>query len=146
MENTDPRPAADNELPDGANAAEWDFSARIAELENQLGALRDEQLRERAELDNQRKRLARDVEQARKFANEKLLGELLPLFDSMEAGLAAANFFRAHRSTLVNLKTVREIRPDGRTGFVLVMADSTQSQIDVSERQARLLRARIPGL
>lgn len=64
----------------------------------------------------------------------------------LEIGLAAANFFRAHRSTLVNLRAVREIRPDGRSGFVLVMADSNQSQIDVSERQARLLRARIPGL
>jgi len=37
-----------------------------------------------------RKRLARDLEMARRFANERLLSELLPLFDSMEAGLAAA--------------------------------------------------------
>jgi DNA-binding LytR/AlgR family response regulator len=64
----------------------------------------------------------------------------------LESALAAANFFRAHRSTLVNLKAVREIRTDGRSGFVLVMADSEQTQIDVSDRQARLLRARIPGL
>jgi molecular chaperone GrpE len=90
MENTDPRPAADNDLPEGANAADWDLSARVAELENQLGALRDEQLRERAELDNQRKRLVREVEQARRFANERLLGDLLPVFDSLEAGLQAA--------------------------------------------------------
>lgn len=34
--------------------------------------------------------MARDVEQARRFANEKLLGELLPVFDSLDAGLAAA--------------------------------------------------------
>ena len=47
-------------------------------------------LRERADLDNQRKRLGRDVEQARRFANESLLSELLPVFDSLEAGLAAA--------------------------------------------------------
>ena len=67
-----------------------DLQARVEELEQQLGQVRDEQLRERAELENQRRRLIRDVEQARKFANEKLLGELLPLFDSMEAGLAAA--------------------------------------------------------
>ncbi len=39
---------------------------------------------------NQRKRIARDVENARKFANEKLLGELLPVFDSLDAGLTAA--------------------------------------------------------
>ncbi len=34
--------------------------------------------------------MARDIEQARKFANEKLLGELLPVFDSLDAGLKAA--------------------------------------------------------
>jgi len=64
----------------------------------------------------------------------------------LETALSAANFFRAHRSTLVNLKAVREIRPDGRSGFVLIMADSAQTHIDVSDRQARLLRERIPGL
>lgn len=64
----------------------------------------------------------------------------------LETALAERRFFRAHRSTLVNLKAVREIRPDGRSGFVLVMADAAQTQIDVSDRQARLLRARIPGL
>ncbi|NUS60950.1 MAG: nucleotide exchange factor GrpE [Lysobacter sp.] len=63
---------------------------QIEALKAELEQLRAEQLRERADLDNQRKRLARDVEQARKFANERLLSELLPLFDSMEAGLAAA--------------------------------------------------------
>src|SRR5688572_13588564 len=62
----------------------------IEALKGEIEQLRAEQLRERADLDNQRKRLARDVEQARKFANERLLSELLPLFDSMEAGLAAA--------------------------------------------------------
>jgi DNA-binding LytR/AlgR family response regulator len=64
----------------------------------------------------------------------------------LEAALAGASFFRAHRSTLVNLKAVREIRPNERSGFILVMADSAQTQIEVSDRQAKLLRARIPGL
>ena len=86
MENTDPRPGDSGDF-----AAEGlDAEARIAELENQLGALRDDNLRERAELDNQRKRLVREVEQARRFANERLLGDLLPVFDSLEAGLVAA--------------------------------------------------------
>jgi molecular chaperone GrpE len=55
-----------------------------------MGNIRDEALRERAELDNQRKRLARDVDQARKFANERLLSELLPVLDSLDAGLIAS--------------------------------------------------------
>ena len=44
----------------------------------------------RDSLENQRKRMAREVEMARKFANERLLGDLLPVLDSLEAGLAAA--------------------------------------------------------
>ena len=73
-----------------APAGEPDLASQLEALKGELEQLRAESLRERADLDNQRKRLARDVEQARKFANERLLSELLPLFDSMEAGLAAA--------------------------------------------------------
>src|SRR5690606_10571004 len=87
METTDPRSPEGAPSPTGEPL---DLAERVAELENQLGAVRDEQLRERAELDNQRKRLVREVEQARKFANERLLGDLLPVFDSLEAGLQAA--------------------------------------------------------
>jgi molecular chaperone GrpE len=87
MENTDPHASGESTA---AADVELDLAERIAALENQLGAVRDEQLRERAELDNQRKRLVREVDQARKFANERLLGDLLPVFDSLEAGLQAA--------------------------------------------------------
>ena len=63
---------------------------QIEALKGELEQLRVEALRERADLDNQRKRLAREIDTARKFANERLLSELLPLFDSLEAGLAVA--------------------------------------------------------
>ena len=63
---------------------------QIEALQGELEQLRAETLRQHADLDNQRKRLARDVEMARKFANERLLSELLPLFDSLEAGLLVA--------------------------------------------------------
>ncbi|MCF7220301.1 nucleotide exchange factor GrpE [Lysobacter sp. TLK-CK17T] len=73
------------------SADDNDAHARLAiELEEaraELTALRDESLRERAELENQRKRMAREVDTARRFANEKLLAELLPVIDSLEAGL-----------------------------------------------------------
>lgn len=64
----------------------------------------------------------------------------------LEAALTSAGFFRAHRSTLVNLKCVKEIRPDVRSTFFLVMSDSAHTEVEVSERQGRLLRERIPGL
>jgi molecular chaperone GrpE len=66
------------------------LAAEVEQLRAELEQQRGESLRERADLDNQRKRMARELEGARRFANERLLSELLPLFDSMEAGLAAA--------------------------------------------------------
>ena len=77
-------------------------------------------LRERAELDNQRKRLARDVDMARKFANERLLGELLPVFDSLEAGLAVpadtgrARCAKAWSSRCASCSKVAERQRPGR--------------------------------
>lgn len=63
---------------------------QVAQLQGELEQLRAQSLIERADLDNQRKRLAREVEGARKYANERLLADLLPVFDSLEAGLASA--------------------------------------------------------
>jgi DNA-binding LytR/AlgR family response regulator len=63
----------------------------------------------------------------------------------LEEALEAQGFFRTHRSSLVNLAQVHELRVD--TGsIVLVMKDASHSEIEVSERQARALRARIPGI
>ena len=59
-------------------------------LRAELEQLKAQSLIERADLENQRKRIAREIETARKFANERLLADLLPVFDSMEAGLANA--------------------------------------------------------
>ncbi|GAB2654512.1 nucleotide exchange factor GrpE [Arenimonas aestuarii] len=89
MQNQNPNP--DAQAPDDAVELDTDSLANeLEQLRSALGDLREEALRERAELDNQRKRLARDVDQARRFANEKLLSQLLPVLDSLEAGLKAA--------------------------------------------------------
>ncbi|MEO8598168.1 MAG: LytTR family DNA-binding domain-containing protein [Candidatus Solibacter sp.] len=64
----------------------------------------------------------------------------------LEAGLPPDVFFRARREVLVNLTRMREIRPYFKSGFLLVMADGGSTEIVVSERQARSLRQRIPGL
>ena len=48
-------------------------------------------LRTQAELENLRRRAERDVQNAHKFGLEKFINELLPVIDSMEMGMAAAN-------------------------------------------------------
>lgn len=92
MQNNDPQsPTADeatSAAPATGNAEPAALQARVAELEARNAELQDAVLREKADIENQRRRLHRDLEQARRFANEKLLSELLPVFDGLESGLA----------------------------------------------------------
>ncbi len=61
----------------------------VERLRAEIEQVKADALRERADLENQRKRVARDIEQARKFANEKLLGDLLPRVRQPGRGLKA---------------------------------------------------------
>lgn len=85
---TEPTPdvAIEPAAPDCCAALQGELDTANAELTR----LREDVLRERADLENQRRRVARDVDMARRFANERLLGELLPVIDSLEAGLLTA--------------------------------------------------------
>lgn len=62
----------------------------LAAAEQKAAESRDSYLRLAAELDNLRKRTQRDLENAHKFALERFLGDLLPVKDSLEMGIAAA--------------------------------------------------------
>ena len=68
--------------------------ARTEQEPQTLEAQRDELLarlqRLAADYQNYQKRMAKDLEQARLFANESLMKELLPVLDDMERALAAA--------------------------------------------------------
>jgi DNA-binding LytR/AlgR family response regulator len=64
----------------------------------------------------------------------------------LEASLDTEKFFRARREVLVNLGAVKEIRPYFKSSFLLIMGDAASTEIAVSERQAKQLRRRIPGL
>jgi len=59
-------------------------------LRREVDEQRDRYLRVAAEMDNLRKRSAREVELARKFGAERLAQSILPVRDSLEAGLVAA--------------------------------------------------------
>lgn len=87
-EYTEGQPTADTTSAEQTTEAL--LQAELETLRNELDQVRASVLLDRADLENQRKRVARDVEQARRFANEKLLGQLMPVFDSLDAGLLAA--------------------------------------------------------
>lgn len=77
----------------GSDSTSLDAEALTAAIEQwKQRAAESEELamRARAELDNLRKRTARDVESAHKYALERFVNELLPVLDSMELGIAAS--------------------------------------------------------
>lgn len=66
--------------------------------------------------------------------------------NQLEDGLSDDQFFRAHRSTLINLSHIKELRPDFKSSFTITINDEAQTELHISERQAPLLRRRFPGL
>jgi molecular chaperone GrpE len=118
---------------DGQNAG-TSPQDQIEALKGEIEQLRADALRERADLENQRKRLARDVEQARRFANERLLSELLPLFDSMEAGLAAAAQNDPLREGLE--LTLRQLHRIAETNGLVEVAPAPGDSFDPERHQA----------
>ncbi|MEQ1440545.1 nucleotide exchange factor GrpE [Fontimonas sp. SYSU GA230001] len=90
-EQTETRAPDAEQAPDAPPISEVDaLKAQVAAAELQAHAAREAQLRALADLENTRRRLERDAQNSLKYANEKLLGELLSVCDSLELGLKAA--------------------------------------------------------
>jgi molecular chaperone GrpE len=62
--------------------------AEIATLQAKVTELQDQYLRGQAEVQNARRRADEEVSKARKFAVESFADSMLPVIDSLEAGLA----------------------------------------------------------
>jgi molecular chaperone GrpE len=64
-----------------------EIDSELAQAEAELARHREAMLRMQAEMDNLRKRLMRDLERSRKLALEKVMKDLLQVWDSLERGL-----------------------------------------------------------
>ena len=87
-------PEATAVLPDSAavgQAGLHPLEAAVQSAQAELQDFRERYMRTVAELDNVRKRAAREVEQAHRYAVEKLATELLPVLDSLELAVAHAD-------------------------------------------------------
>lgn len=73
--------------PDPAGIQPGTQSAAETTVEDELKSERDRYLRLAAEFENYKKRVQRDLEDYRKYANERLLKELLPVLDNLQRAL-----------------------------------------------------------
>lgn len=93
MSDTQPTPATADQTADStAPGAELDPLAQaqseLAELKAKSAELADQYLRAKADAENARRRAEEEISKARKFAVEAFAESLLPVTDSLEAGLA----------------------------------------------------------
>lgn len=123
----DPQAAAPTEAP-AAPAAEASPADELVLLKAQNLDLADQFLRAKAEAENARRRADEEIGKARKFAVEAFAESLLPVTDSLEAGLAVQNatpeqLREGAEATLKQLKSalerhkVIEINPAAGTKF-----------------------------
>ncbi len=132
----DPKPFSPEELEAAAAAAASgaaldplaDAQAELANLKAQNTDLADQYLRAQADVQNARRRADEEITKARKFAVEGFADSLLPVLDSLEAGLAIPNatieqIREGSEATLRQLKSalernkVAEINPAAGTKF-----------------------------
>jgi len=78
-------------------------------LEARVSELEDQRLRALAELDNYRKRMARQFEEVIRSANDRLLSELLEVVDNFERAIAHTNNDSADAARLAALREGTEL-------------------------------------
>ena len=82
---------AETQSPEAESANQEKLVLMLEDARTRADENWDQLVRTRAEMDNLRKRQARELENAHKFALERFVNALLPVRDSMEMGLIAAS-------------------------------------------------------
>jgi molecular chaperone GrpE len=119
---------SDTVQPDGSGNGGVDIGelqASLAAAEARAAESRDLYMRALAEVENVRKRAARDIEQAHKYALEPFANDLLGVKDSLELGVASegnVEALRAGKEATLKLLAkafekagVKELSPQGET-------------------------------
>jgi molecular chaperone GrpE len=74
----------------------------------ELAAAKDRELRAHAELDNYRKRAARELDEQHRYANLSLLRDLLPVLDNVDRAIEAAEKNADANALLAGFKMVSQ--------------------------------------
>ena len=90
------------------SAAAESAAAEIEQLRSDMNEASDRLLRAQAELENYRKRVRREIEDERLYANMPLLRDLLPVVDNIQRAIAAAEKTSDASKLLEGIKMVAQ--------------------------------------
>lgn len=130
--------AAKAVAPEAAQAekpAEESEESAFAKLQGDLDRFKDLALRSEADMQNFRKRAAREKEDAVKYANASFLERLIPILDNFEMGLVAA---RAEKNTaiLAGLEMVARQFQDFLLGAGVLSIEAAGQKFDPNLHEA----------
>lgn len=137
--NTDHTPSSEEALAAAAAMLGQDplsdAQAELVNLKAQNADLADQYLRAQADVQNARRRAEDEIAKARKFAVEGFADSLLPVLDSLEAGLAMPNV------TLEQIKegtqaTLRQLKSALERNKVIEIAPPAGTKFDPHQHQA----------
>ena len=141
MSDTQPTPAPDQDAGNAPSAASHELDplaqaqAELAELKAKSAELADQFLRAKAEAENARRRAEEEISKARKFAVEAFAESLLPVTDSLEAGLTIKD------ATPEQIRegaeaTLRQLTAALERNKVIAIAPAPGSKFDPHQHQA----------
>lgn len=109
--------------------------AQVQELRAKVAELQDQYLRAHADVLNARRRADEEISKARKFALEGFADSLLPVCDSLEAGLAIQD------ATVQQVRegaeaTLRQLRSALERNKVIAIEPAAGAKFDPSQHQA----------
>jgi len=94
QDNENPAPADDQPLEGETDSAEKslkEMEAKLETMEKEAKETYDRLLRVSADFENYKKRASREMEEFRKYANQALLKEMLPVIDNLELAINSSN-------------------------------------------------------
>ena len=121
---------------DKPDEAEDPQQQEIEVLKKQVQENLDKAVRAQAELDNVRKRTLRDVENAHKYALEKFANELLPVIDSMEMGINAANESEEQKALREGMELTLKMFRDVLEKFGMSEVEAAHVKFDPEKHEA----------
>lgn len=83
-------PTVDSQSAADILIGEEELNRQLSELRGELEEVKNRSLRAQAELENYRKRVARQMEEERRYASFPLLADLLPVWDNTARAIEAA--------------------------------------------------------
>jgi molecular chaperone GrpE len=109
---------------------------QITQLQSELNKYKDVALRSVADLDNYRKRMAREKDDAIRYANAGFLERLIPIIDNFELGLQAAKAGGSQSAVLDGMSMVSKQLQDFLSSCGVETIDATGLRFDPNVHEA----------